>query len=78
MCATAPGCRVADGHQPNAYGRSYYLAYAPVRLKRRGSQPPGRGRVAYLDISRLTLAAGYKHIDTMFYITVATALVVGA
>jgi DNA-binding NtrC family response regulator len=32
--------------------------------------------VAYLDVSRLTLAAGYKHVDTMFYITVATALVV--
>jgi DNA-binding NtrC family response regulator len=67
------------GHQPNAYGRSYYLAYAPVRFK---SSLKADARVvagvAYLDISRLTLAAGYKHIDTMFYITVATALVVGA
>ena len=65
-------------HQANAYGRSYYLAYAPVRFKTAlESAPQVIAGVAYLDISRLTLAAGYKHIDTMFYITVATALVVG-
>jgi DNA-binding NtrC family response regulator len=66
-------------YQPNAYGRSYYLAYAPVRFKTSlDADPQVVAGVAYLDISRLTLAAGYKHIDTMFYITVATALVVGA
>jgi DNA-binding NtrC family response regulator len=66
-------------YQPNAYGRSYYLAYAPVRFKTSlEAGPQVVAGVAYLDISRLTLAAGYKHIDTMFYITVATALVVGA
>ncbi len=66
-------------YQPNAYGRSYYLAYAPVRFKTSiESAPHVIAGVAYLDISRLTLAAGYKHVDTMFYITVATALVVGA
>jgi DNA-binding NtrC family response regulator len=66
-------------YQPNAYGRSYYLAYAPVRFKTSlEADPLVVAGVAYLDISRLTLAAGYKHIDTMFYITVATALVVGA
>jgi len=65
-------------YQPNAYGRSYYLAYAPVRFKTSlEAGPQVVAGVAYLDISRLTLAAGYKHIDTMFYITVATALVVG-
>jgi DNA-binding NtrC family response regulator len=65
-------------YQPNAYGRSYYLAYAPVRFKTSMEAAPHViAGVAYLDISRLTLAAGYKHIDTMFYITVATALVVG-
>jgi DNA-binding NtrC family response regulator len=67
------------GYQPNAIGRSYYLAYAPVRFKTslEGS-PQVLAGVAYLDISRLPLVAGYKHIDTMFYITMATALVVGA
>jgi DNA-binding NtrC family response regulator len=66
-------------YQSNAYGRSYYLAYAPVRFKTSlEASPQVVAGVAYLDISRLTLAAGYKHIDTMFYITVATALVVGA
>jgi len=66
-------------YQPNSYGRSYYLAYAPVRFKTSlEASPQVVAGVAYLDISRLTLAAGYKHIDTMFYITVATALVVGA
>jgi methyl-accepting chemotaxis protein len=63
--------------QPNAYGRSYYLAYAPVRFKTSvEAGPQVVAGVAYLDISRLTLAAGYRHIDTMFYITLATALVV--
>ncbi|HWR91062.1 MAG TPA: sigma-54 dependent transcriptional regulator, partial [Desulfobacterales bacterium] len=66
-------------YQPNAFGRSCYLAYAPIRFKKSlEASPQVVAGVAYLDISRLTLAAGYKHIDTMFYITVATALVVGA
>lgn len=66
-------------NQPGAYGRSYYLAYAPVRFKSSlEASPQVVAGVAYLDISRLPLAAGYKHIDTMLYITLATALVVGA
>ena len=65
-------------YQPNAYGRSYYLAYAPVRFKTAlDATPDVVAGIAYLDISRLTLVAGYKHVDTMFYITLATALVVG-
>jgi DNA-binding NtrC family response regulator len=68
----------ATAYQPNAYGRSYYLAYAPVRFKTSlEATPQVVAGVAYLDISRLTLTAGYKHIDTMFSITVAAALVVG-
>ncbi|MGE5256976.1 MAG: sigma 54-interacting transcriptional regulator [Hyphomicrobiales bacterium] len=66
-------------YQPNAFGRSYYLAYAPVRFKSAlDAAPSVIAGVAYLDISRLTLAAGYKHVDTMFYITLGTALVVAA
>jgi DNA-binding NtrC family response regulator len=68
-----------SANQPNAFGRSYFLAYAPVRFKSSlGARPQVVAGVAYFDISRLTLAAGYRHIDTMFYITVGTALVVGA
>ena len=66
-------------YQPDAYGRSYFLAYAPVRFKGSADAPAQVvAGIAYLDISRLTLVAGYKHADIMFYITVATALVVGA
>jgi DNA-binding NtrC family response regulator len=66
-------------YQPNAYGRSYYLAYAPVRFKASlEASPQVVAGVAYLDISRLTQSAAYRHIDTMLYIAVATALVVGA
>jgi DNA-binding NtrC family response regulator len=65
-------------YQPDAYGRSYFLAYAPVRFKSAPDVPPQVvAGVAYLDISRLTLVAGYKHVDIMFYITLATALIVG-
>jgi DNA-binding NtrC family response regulator len=66
-------------YQPDAYGRSYFLAYSPIRFKSSVDAPPQVvAGIAYLDISRLTLAAGYKHADIMFYITVVTALVVGA
>ena len=66
-------------YQPSTYGRSYYLAYAPIRFKSSlEASPQVVAGVAYLDISRLPMAAGYKHIDTMLYITLATALVVGA
>lgn len=66
-------------YQPDAYGRSYFLAYAPVRFKSAANAPPQVvAGVAYLDISRLTLVAGYRHVDMMFYITLATALIVGS
>lgn len=65
-------------YQPHAYGRSYFLAYSPIRFKSSvDAQPHVVAGIAYLDISRLTLVAGYKHVDIMFYITVATALIVG-
>ena len=66
-------------YQPNAHGRSYFLAYAPVRFRAGAdTRPQVVAGIAYMDISRLTLLAGYKHADVMFYITVATALIVGA
>jgi DNA-binding NtrC family response regulator len=64
-------------YQPNAYGRSYFLAYAPVRFKTHLEDTSQVvAGVAFMDVSRLSQAAGYRHIDTMFYITLATALVV--
>jgi DNA-binding NtrC family response regulator len=68
-----------NAYQPNANGRSFFLAYAPVHFKASvEAKPQVMAGVAYLDISRLTLAAGYRHMDTMLNITIATALVVGA
>jgi DNA-binding NtrC family response regulator len=64
-------------HKPNYYDRDYFLAYAPVRFKSSDSaKPQVVAGVAYMDISRLTMAAGFKHMDTMFLVTIAAALVV--
>jgi DNA-binding NtrC family response regulator len=63
-----------DGFRPG--GRESFLAYAPVRFN------PGADKAAfvyagvgYLDVSRLTIAAGYRHLDAMFLIILVTALV---
>jgi DNA-binding NtrC family response regulator len=59
-------------HKPNYYGRDYFLAYAPVRFRSSDhARPQVVGGVAYMDISRLTMAAGFKHMDTMFLVTIA-------
>jgi DNA-binding NtrC family response regulator len=64
-------------YQPSPQGRSYFLSYAPVRFKTHLEDTAQVvAGVAFMDVSRLSQAAGYKHIDTMFYITLATALVV--
>ena len=63
--------------QPNAYGRDYFLAYAPIRFKSSlQAKPQVVAGVAYMDISRLTMAAGYKHVETMLIVTLATAVCV--
>ncbi len=64
-------------YHPIAYGRSYFLAYAPVRFKTHLEDTPQVvAGVAFMDVSRLSQMVVYKHIDTMFYITLVTALVV--
>ncbi len=61
-----------------AIGGSHFLAYAPVRF--RSSQalaPQPIGGLAFRDVSRLSAAAGYRHIDLMLTITAVSALLVG-
>jgi len=61
--------------QPNAYGRDYFLAYAPILFKSSlQAKPQVVAGVAYMDISRLNMAAGYKHIEIMLIVTLATAV----
>lgn len=55
------------------FGKSYFMGYAPVLF----SPTPGGAPVIYaglanIDKSSLNLRAGYKHIDVMFIITLAT------
>ncbi|MFZ0613127.1 MAG: sigma 54-interacting transcriptional regulator [Desulfobacterales bacterium] len=55
----------------------YYQAYAPVFFPSgKDRKPLVYGGIAYIDRSRLTLAAGYKQIDMMFIVTVITVLLV--
>ncbi len=64
-------------YQPNAYGRDYHLAYAPIRFKPAlNADPQVVAGVAYMDISRMTMMAGYKHVDTMLIVALAAAAVV--
>ena len=69
--------------KPKDYGdihighKEHYLAYSPVYFKTAQETPPAvYAGVAYVDISRLTLAAGYKQVDVMFIITLASAVLV--
>lgn len=61
-----------------AFGGSHFLAYAPVRFRASPTVPPRPiGGLAFRDMSRLTAAAGYRHIDLMLTITAVSALLVG-
>ncbi len=63
--------------QPNAFGRDFFLAYAPVRFRPElNAAPEVVGGVAFMDISRLPLATGYKYVDAMLVVTIASALVI--
>ena len=63
-----------DGMGPG--NRESIMAYAPVRFSPGGGKPPRvYAGVGYLDLSRFTIAAGYRHIDAMFLIILITALV---
>jgi DNA-binding NtrC family response regulator len=73
------GATMLATKKPNYYGREYFLAYAPIRF-RSSLQAEAKvvAGVAYMDISRLTMAAGLKHMDTMLIITFLGAVGVAA
>jgi DNA-binding NtrC family response regulator len=57
--------------------KNYFLAYAPITFRPGNhSETIVYGGVAYLDRSRLTVAAGYKQIDVMFIVTLITVVIV--
>ncbi|RPJ73777.1 MAG: AAA family ATPase, partial [Desulfobacteraceae bacterium] len=65
------------GNQPNAFGRDFFLAYAPVQFRPHlTAAPQVVAGVAYMDISRLPLSAGYKYVDAMLIVAVASALII--
>ncbi len=51
--------------------KEYYLAYSPVMF-----QNQVYGGIAYIDRSRFTLTAGYKHLDIMLILSIITIMVV--
>ncbi|MFH1984245.1 MAG: sigma 54-interacting transcriptional regulator [Pseudomonadota bacterium] len=53
-----------------------FLAYAPIRFSPGGEASAFiYAGIGYMDVSRLTTAAGYKHLDAMFLIILFTAAV---
>ncbi len=57
--------------------KEHYLAYTPIRFYTRAENPPVvYAGLAYVDVSRLTLLAGYKQVDIIFLITVSSAFLV--
>jgi DNA-binding NtrC family response regulator len=66
-----------SANQPNAFGRDFFLAYAPVRFRSElNATPQVIAGVAYMDVSRLPLATGYKYVDAMLVVTFASALII--
>ncbi|MDO9263047.1 MAG: sigma 54-interacting transcriptional regulator [Desulfosalsimonadaceae bacterium] len=51
--------------------KSYYLSYTPIRFQ--GKVIAG---IAYIDRTRFTLAAGYKHLDMMLILSMFTIVAV--
>jgi DNA-binding NtrC family response regulator len=73
-------CQKLSDNQRNA-GQvdSHFLAYAPVRfLKAPGEEMQLVGGIAFVDRSQLALVAGYRHLDAMFIITLATIGIMAA
>lgn len=55
----------------------YYFSYAPVFFTPKpGAQPTPYAGVVFVDRSKLIMAAGYKHLDVMFIITLSTTVVI--
>ncbi len=65
------------GNQPNAFGRDFFLAFAPIRFRSHmNAAPQVVAGVAFMDISRLPMSAGYKYVDAMLVVALASALVI--
>jgi DNA-binding NtrC family response regulator len=66
--------RVEGEPYGNDADSSYFLAYAPVRFSiSPNKEPVIFGGVAFLDRSKLTALAGYRHLDVMFVIMLVAA-----
>lgn len=56
---------------------NYYFSYVPVMFSPKPGAPPASiGGVVFVDRSKLVMAAGYKHLDVMFIITLSTTVVI--
>jgi DNA-binding NtrC family response regulator len=67
--------RVGGEPFEEAPGSGYFLAYAPIRFTTApGKEPIIFGGVAFLDRSKLTVLAGYRHLDVMFVIMLVAAV----
>ena len=59
------------------HAKSFFMAYAPILIQSRpGREPAVIGGLANIDKSQLTLRAGYKQVDVIFIITLATIALV--
>ena len=57
----------------------YYFSYVPVTFAPRpGATPQSVGGLVFVDRSKLVMAAGYKHLDVMFIITLSSTVVITA
>ncbi|MBN2140829.1 MAG: sigma 54-interacting transcriptional regulator [Desulfovibrionaceae bacterium] len=61
-----------DKLEESSLVQSYFLSYAPVIFTQNEGKPPIiYAGIAYIDRSRLPLAAGYKQLDVMLIITLS-------
>ena len=68
------------GNQTRSQTDNYYLAYTPIKFQ---SAPEGADKetilgLAYLDRTRLTLAAQIRQYDVLFILTILTVIVITA
>ena len=62
---------MSKGAQEHSEVKNYFLSYAPIRF-----QEKIIAGVAYIDRTRVVLAAGYKHLDSMLILSIITIMVV--
>jgi len=70
---------LSDGGAHSSEVKDYYLSYAPIFFRPSPNKAPEVfWGVAFVDRSKLTLAAGYKHLDALFVVTLAAIGLLGA